>query len=102
VDLRARLILATPVPRYRLEADAIADRFPCQLSLFAEGVAQRLDGWSPRPERDAGDRRVPLSSKGSTAARGSAGGELVLVELEQVVGGGQQPPFGPDGRPAAA
>jgi hypothetical protein len=32
----------------------------------------------------------------------SAGGELVLVELEQVVGGREQPQFGSDGRPAAA
>jgi hypothetical protein len=33
---------------------------------------------------------------------GSGGCELVAVELEQVVGGRQQPPFGADGRSAAA
>jgi hypothetical protein len=69
---------------------------------FAEGVAQGLGVVEFAVGERRRGRRVPLSSKGVAPARGSAGGELVLVELQEVVGGRQQSPFGPDSRPAAA
>ena len=34
--------------------------------------------------------------------RGLAGGELVAVELGEIVGGHQQPPFGPDSQASTA
>src|SRR3954468_15089347 len=45
--------------------------------------------------RNGGDRRPPALS-------GRACGQLVAVELEEVVGGGDEPPFASAGRPAAA
>ena len=49
---------------------------------------------------------VPVALKGARRARpaisGGAGGEVVAVELEEIVGGGDQSPFRPAGRSAAA
>jgi hypothetical protein len=38
-----------------------------------------------------------LRPRPSAGRRGSGGGREVLVELQEIVGGRKQPPFGPDG-----
>jgi hypothetical protein len=69
---------------------------PSQLLRFAEAVAQTL--------RQNAAAEIGLHAVGGRdpAARRSGGGESVLVELEQVVGGGQEAPFRLDGGSAAA
>jgi hypothetical protein len=64
------------------------------LPLVAEGVAKSppSDGASGKWRLVTGDRRAAAG-----VLTASGGGEVVSVELEEVVGGGQQPPFGSDG-----
>jgi len=62
------------------------------------GCRRKVRGASERPPLGVG----PVSTgggwtAGAAARRPSAGRELVAVKLEQVVGRGQQPPFGSDG-----
>ena len=65
-----------------------------KLSLGSEAVGKRPVG--PLPVvgvvGEAAGRRRPVSP---------GGGEPVLVELEEVVGGGDHPPLGPDGGAAS-
>jgi hypothetical protein len=87
---------ATPERR---AGDAPPPLLPC-----AEGVAERCVSaarWAWPREWVLVARAVWAARSwippGRTARRGSGGGELVSVELEEVVGRGQQPPFRSDG-----
>jgi hypothetical protein len=68
---------------------------------FAEGVAEMF-GVSRSDDRCRGVEMPSCAraARGDASSRPSAllgGGESVSVELEEIVGGGQEPPFRSDG-----
>jgi hypothetical protein len=67
--------------------------FSTGLSRKSVGV-QRLDAMASRASGGV--------AAGGERPLGRRPGELVVVELEQVVGGHAEPPFGPDGGSSAA
>src|SRR6185312_17284292 len=63
-------------------------------------------GCRESPRRPCGDRRARSGEEGARGAAGRVlgrcGGDAVAVELEEVVGGGDQSPFRPAGGSPAA
>jgi len=80
-------LLRDDLRRPRSEAPASASSRGCRTT----GLALRTVS-----ARGRGSRRASGSGRGRWLPEGLAGSELVAVELGEVVGGHQQPPFGPD------